>query len=109
MVTFVAVAHESNKEFDWHGQDVFYFVSGKTLKSAKNRFLKTIKSRWAYYEYEFRDKDITDYLDNKFMSDCSWEQILLLPDTDIVNFIYSKHAGIVEIGVYIYDLILKYT
>ncbi len=112
MINILCVANESDRDYEYHGEDNYFIVQGRTLESCKKNFLKYIRGYWYHYEYEFNecktdkcDGDINAFLRREFSdkheTDDNW--------CDLFDFCLPKpnHAGVVEITQEMHNMILE--
>ncbi len=100
MKIFVAVANESNFDYNWHGRDHFYLVKSKTPRSAKSRLHKSLQKQWNHFKYEVSDEDVSNYL-------IDMQKDEKIVGINMLNFINSTCPGAIEIDAELYGQIIK--
>lgn len=110
MVTLIAVANETNIDWDREGDDNHYLVKGETVESARSRFYDMCDEHWYNFEYEVTDTDITDYLRTDFSADFN-AKVGEEPTKEELEFINSDETGLtgcLDISEEMYDFLLDY-
>ena len=63
MITVTAVAHESNKEYDQHGENIYLVVKAEDMKKAKELLSEHLRQLYHKdgepFYYEFTPEDVT--------------------------------------------------